>query len=160
MKIGDRVSFEVDGFPVHGEIVEVVASNQRPTYKGHYSFSETEFKDTPYSGLSFVVVAGNKMTWKSRARLTLIPSETEQLAQDMSNFVNCIGNDVNDVVKILAQEHRTLQQGITRFCVAWLVECANKYDQKDFDLRNEASAQLGKKFTEKTTVVDRALPFI
>lgn len=89
--------------------------------------------------------------------------ETEdaiELAQMFSKFVNSIGNHVGDVVQVLSRDHRTLQQGVTRFCVAWLEECNRKRQERDYDLRNEASAELGKKFVEKIPPENRALPFI
>lgn len=86
--------------------------------------------------------------------------EAKELAEALSKYVNGMGNNVNDVVDHLAQDHRTLQQGITKFCVAWLERCAQKHRDGDFDLRNEASAELGAKFIERMTPAERAMPFI
>lgn len=86
--------------------------------------------------------------------------EAKEVAQALSSFVNGIGNNVGDVVDHLSCDHRTLQQGVTRFCIAWLERCAKKHDEKDFDLRNEASAELGKLFMERTNSQERAMPFI
>jgi len=44
--------------------------------------------------------------------------EAKEVADAMSKYVNGMGNNVRDVVEHLSQDHRTLQQGITRFCVA------------------------------------------
>lgn len=81
-------------------------------------------------------------------------------ARNLSDFVNGMGNRVEDIVAELKNEHRTLQQGITKFCVKWLEQCAKNHDDNLFDLRNEASCKLGKAFVDRTTVQERALPFI
>ena len=86
--------------------------------------------------------------------------EAKEVAGVLSHFVNGIGNKVGDVVNELAGDHRTLQQGITRFCVAWLEECAKKHKENDFDLRNQASCELGKAFVERIDTRERAMPFI
>lgn len=87
-------------------------------------------------------------------------SEAQKTAETLSGFVNCYGNSVRDLVKVLSGEHRTIQQGITKFCVAWLEECNRKHNAGNFDLRNEASCQLGKAFVERTEPRERAMPFI
>ena len=86
--------------------------------------------------------------------------EAQKTAEALSGFVNCYGNSVKDLVVVLSGEHRTLQQGITKFCVAWLEECNRKHKDRDFDLRNEASCELGKAFVERTDSRERAMPFI
>lgn len=86
--------------------------------------------------------------------------EAQKTAEALSEFVNCYGNSVKDLVVVLSEEHRTLQQGITKFCVAWLEECNRKHKDGNFDLRNEASCQLGKAFVERTEPRERAMPFI
>jgi hypothetical protein len=86
--------------------------------------------------------------------------EAKLTATALSRFVNSYGNKVEDLVQHVAMDHRTLQQGVTRFCVAWLAECAKMQQTGNFDLRNEASVKLGKAVMEKTTPQERALPFI
>jgi hypothetical protein len=71
-----------------------------------------------------------------------------------------MGNDINEVVGHLASDHRTLQQGFTKFAVAWLEKCAAMHKDGDFDLRNQASCELGKKFVERFERDERLLPFI
>lgn len=85
--------------------------------------------------------------------------ETQEFADRFSRFVNSRGN-IKEVIDILSQDHRTLQQSITRFCVGWLEECAKKHQGGDFDLRNQASCELGKVFVEKIESRERAMPFI
>lgn len=86
--------------------------------------------------------------------------EAKRAAEAMSMFLNRFGIRVDDVVDHLAREHRTIQQRVTKFAVAWLERCAKMQDDGDFDGRNEASAGLGKKFVERTTEQERAMPFI
>lgn len=86
--------------------------------------------------------------------------ESKKVADVFSRLVNGMGNRVEDVVNHLSRDHRTLQQGITKFCVAWLEECDRKHKVVDYDLRNEASAELGMKFVSRITPQERAMPFI
>ncbi len=92
--------------------------------------------------------------------LAEIPKEAAETAQVLSRFVNGMSNDIGHVVAALATDHRTLQQGVTRFAVAWLEKCAEKHEDDDYDGRNEASCELGKKFVERLDRADRALPNI
>lgn len=71
-------------------------------------------------------------------------SEVAAVADTLTDFVNGMGNRVEDVVEKIALSHRTLQQGVTRFAVAWLEKCAAMHKEGDFDLRNQASCELGK----------------
>jgi hypothetical protein len=86
--------------------------------------------------------------------------EAKRVARELSQFVNCMGYKVEDIVEFLNDEHRTLQQGVTKFCVKWLEECAKKHDEGDFDLRNQASAELGRAFVDRINTQERAIPFI
>lgn len=86
--------------------------------------------------------------------------EAEKVARVLSDYVNSMDNKVSDVVEVLSVEHRTLQQGITKFCVAWLEDCARKQTVGQYDLRNEASCKLGKAFVERIKPSERAMPFI
>jgi len=86
--------------------------------------------------------------------------QAQELAESMSRYVNGMGNDVKNVVQHLSNEHRTLQQGITKLCVAWLEECGRKQKVGDFDLRNQASVELGQKFVERLKPEERYMPLI
>ena len=86
--------------------------------------------------------------------------EAKEIAQKMSRYVNGWHNHIDDIVSELSNDHRTLQQGVTRFCVKWLEDCARKEKENLFDLRNEASCKLGKAFVEKISDRERILPFI
>ena len=86
--------------------------------------------------------------------------EISVVADALTDFVNGMGNDVKDVVEKIAQSHRTLQQGVTRFVVAWLEKCDAMHKDGDFDLRNQASCELGKEFMEKFLREKRYMPLI
>ena len=87
--------------------------------------------------------------------------DTEEFARIFSNFVNRLNLDIPVLVERLSFEHRTLQQGITRFAVAWLEKMAEQHDNGDYDLRNEASAKVGKEFVEKVSYENRkGIPFV
>lgn len=87
-------------------------------------------------------------------------ADAKKTAETLSGFINVMGNRIEDLVEHMAQDHRTLQQGFTRLAVAWLVRCAKMHDDGDFDGRNEVSAKLGKKFVERVSESERAVPFI
>lgn len=86
---------------------------------------------------------------------------TEEFARAFSRFVNSFSYSSTGLVDILSQEHRTLQQGITRFAVAWLEKMAQMHDDGDYDLRNESSVKVGKEFVENVSYEARkGIPFI
>jgi len=80
-----------------------------------------------------------------------------EVAKLISSFVNNFGCDEKTFVSTMLREHRTLQQSFTRLCVMWLEELAKS---PDFDLRNEASVLLARRFVQRLDHVDRALPFV
>ena len=78
------------------------------------------------------------------ARLT----EEEQALVDAivdvaGGFASGLKEALEDIACI---EHRTHQQTITRFCKSWLTACGS--EEYGHDGRNDASAELGKKFVE------------
>jgi len=86
--------------------------------------------------------------------------EISAVADTLTDFVNGMCNKVEDVVDKIALSHRTLQQGVTRFAVAWLEKCDAMHKEGDFDLRNQASCELGKEFVEKFPREKRYMPLI
>lgn len=87
--------------------------------------------------------------------------DTKSFAQAFSGFINNLNSDIDGLVITLSREHRTLQQGITRFCVAWLEKMAEHHDTRNYDLRNEASVKLGKEFADNVSYQARkGIPFI
>jgi hypothetical protein len=79
----------------------------------------------------------------------------KDFVDQFSSFVNDMGRPEKEAIELMGREHRTLQQNMTRFCVRWLEHLAK---QTEYDLRNEASVQLAKKFVDE--IEDRHLPFI
>ena len=63
-------------------------------------------------------------------------AEAKNLASAVSNFVNVFGGDNETFVKTLANDHPTLQQGITRLVIRFLRAMAAK---EYVDDRNRAA---------------------
>jgi len=84
--------------------------------------------------------------------------QTKEFAETMSRFANGMRSDIPEAVNILSRDHRTIQQNVTRFAALWLEKMAEHHEKGTYDLRNEASAEMGKAFVE--SVPDRHLPFI
>lgn len=145
-----------------GKVHLVVPANTQP-----FEHVPAGYRLAPYSFKgsimrtheSYVTVVENDLHWPPANALHKV-DEAKELAEAMSKYVNGMGNAVEDVVAHLAQDHRTLQQGITKFCVAWLERCAQKHRDGDFDLRNQASAELGTKFIERMKPEERWMPYI
>lgn len=84
------------------------------------------------------------------------------VAESVSKMLNILGDkeNITEFVAHMANEHRTLQQGFTRLCVAWFEHLAS-LNENQYDLRNEASVKLAKKFIAATgDKYDRGLPLI
>ena len=54
-----------------------------------------------------------------------------------SDFVNCFNPESEKFVRLMAAEHRTIQQAFTKLCLQWLEKVADEDYQTDG--RNEAS---------------------
>lgn len=86
--------------------------------------------------------------WNARA---------QEAAKTIRILVNDMTIDEKAICELLATDHRTIQQGFTRLCVTWLERLA---EQKDYDLRNEKSVELAKRFVERFKITERYLPII
>lgn len=86
--------------------------------------------------------------------------ELEELKYKLSSYLNSYSHKdrIRRLIQELQREHRTLQQVFTGLCVAWLEDLSKRYEEGNYDLRNEASCKLGKEFTAK--IEERSLPFI
>jgi hypothetical protein len=133
-----------------GRIVQVVPAKGRPCHL-------TGVYGAPRNHESYVVEVNGQPYWP-RVKWLNKPNEAEELARAISHFVNLMGNRVEDVVERLSHEHRTIQQGITKLAVDWLEEMGRMHKEGDFDLRNQASAELGKAFMERITIQERSIP--
>lgn len=69
--------------------------------------------------------------------------EAERVVRTVSDFVNGYGHSSTAFVNYMAREHRTLQQGFTRICLAWLKHLAALPDHA-YDLRNEHSVKVAR----------------
>lgn len=83
----------------------------------------------------------------------------EEMAQMLDEFVN--GHDDDESRKAFAEQvtlrtHRTLQQNIMRLFVATLEAWA----EAPYDLRNESTVALAKKFLATGDKYDRHLPYV
>ena len=86
--------------------------------------------------------------------------EPKQFIDSFSKFVNNMNDEPkHEAIELMTREHRTLQQSMTRFSICWLERLA-RYQDVEFDLRNEASVRLAKEFVENIPLEERALPFI
>lgn len=86
--------------------------------------------------------------------------KAQAFARRMTDYLNDLGNrSVPALIDALSREHRTLQQGVTRFCVAWF-EHLSKLEQHQYNARNESSVLLARKFVERIDTYERHLPTI
>lgn len=71
----------------------------------------------------------------------------EQFAREFSNFVNRMAGDTeqDEAIRLLCFEHRTLQQGMVRFCIKFIKAMGDA--PGGTDLRNEAAVSLCRKLT-------------
>ena len=66
----------------------------------------------------------------------------EEIAMNVSGMLNAMGNhNAKEFIKVMGNEHRTLQQRFTQLCFDWLQHC----DTMMTDGRNEASKEIAKK---------------
>lgn len=73
----------------------------------------------------------------------------ETFGESFSVFVNRWSGETDLLADYLStQVHRTLQQGIMRFCMAYIREQAKK-PENHYDLRNEGTVLLSKFIVEK-----------
>lgn len=64
----------------------------------------------------------------------------------IADLLNRFDFDPVKFCQIFRHEHRTLQQSFTRLCVEWLRTCGA--DDYAYDLRNEASHEIGEAVSE------------
>lgn len=71
---------------------------------------------------------------------------TQQAVTVISNFVNSYGHNSDLFNKLMANEHRTLQQSFTKLVLKWLEFAASP--EYRTDRRNEATKQTAQKLLE------------
>ena len=70
-------------------------------------------------------------------------TKAQELAYQMSNFVNSFSSDHQEFISEMNKDHRTLQQSFTKLCLKWIEHCAS--DDYRHDLRNQDSHTTCKK---------------
>jgi hypothetical protein len=73
-------------------------------------------------------------------------NKVQQIAMEMSGFVNSYSNRNKEFNLEMAREHRTLQQNFTKLCLQWIEFVAS--DDYRHDLRNQDSHQTCKAMIE------------
>lgn len=81
--------------------------------------------------------------------------DMQEKVNTVSSLVNSMCFDSKEFARLFTCQHRTLQQNLTRLCVAWLKELSN---MEYFDDRNKASVEFAKSIKEQLDNV--ALPMI
>ena len=84
----------------------------------------------------------------------------KELAKTMINMVNKMDSSDNEqaFVEEIINSHRTLQQSTGKLLLKVFAAWAEVHDSGYYDLRNEATVQLGKTITEATK--DTPIPYI
>jgi len=162
--LGDEVTWQAKGSDYvrtrRGKVVAIIPAGHPAVIPEGYKMAPGSFGGgNSRDHESYVVAVDVDAFWPKVSDIKKV-NKTLELANALSKFVNGMDNKVEDVVDILAGEHRTLQQGITRFCVAWLAECDKMQKAGHYDLRNQASVELGMKFMARMTPQERAMPII
>ena len=87
--------------------------------------------------------------------------QVKKLAQELSNVVNEFERTgVKILIEEMSQDHRTLQQGYTRFALEWLYHLS-QLPEGHYDLRNQASVEIAKKIDKAVDLkYARQLPLI
>jgi hypothetical protein len=70
-------------------------------------------------------------------------NKAQNIAREMSNFVNSFSSDHQAFITEMGKDHRTLQQSFTKLCLKW-IEFVGSDDYR-YDLRNEDSHTTCKK---------------
>lgn len=82
----------------------------------------------------------------------------QEMQKEMADFLNTFNDSkLEQFVKEMAKEHRTLQQSFTKLCMMWIKALAGT---NDYDGRNEDSVLLARKIIECLSESDMHLPMI
>jgi len=87
--------------------------------------------------------------------------EIKVLAGSLSSLVNGYDSSrVKVLLEEMSQDHRTLQQGYTRFALEWLYHLS-QVPEGNYDLRNQASVEIARKIDKAVDLkYARLLPTI
>ena len=73
-------------------------------------------------------------------------TQAQEVVQNVTDYLNSFSNKNEAFIKEMNREHRTLQQSVTKLCLAWVENCAS--EEYHFDGRNEASHKVSKEVVE------------
>ena len=83
--------------------------------------------------------------------------DAKELGEVVGRAINNYSFSNKDFCKVMAREHRTIQQSFTRLCFEWIKTCA---DMEHFDGRNEDSVMACRKLQKVIEEEDIGLPFV
>jgi len=105
-----------------------------------------------------------ELTWEEQNELADMKCKERirQIVSDLFNELNKMGNEQKlgeFVIDAIRYQHRTLQQNyFGHVILPSIMDFAKRYDEDNFDLRNEMSCRLAKKI--EPVIKDAHLPFI
>lgn len=84
-----------------------------------------------------------------------------EMSRLITDYLNILGDEerIAAFVGAMRREHRTLQQGFTRLCLAWFEYLAT-LSENEVDLRNAASRELARHLIASLPGDHRHLPLI
>lgn len=83
-------------------------------------------------------------------------SEAVKFSEAFSGFVNGSRHSGKRAAALCCREHRTIQQGMMRFCIEFIEQMAHQTT----DPRNESAVNFAKIVMDKTSSKDRAMPCV
>jgi hypothetical protein len=75
--------------------------------------------------------------------------EANQIAHQMSSFLNTFSAKNKEFCEIMAQDHKTLQQRFTALCFEWIKHCSTDEYGQSTDGRNEDTHRVCKMIVEQ-----------
>lgn len=78
--------------------------------------------------------------------------------EHLADTIDILGFKNAEFCEEMSHQDRTTQQNFTRLCSEWLLMCSQP--EYGFDMRNEASHELGVEFIDKIPSRKRYLPLI
>ena len=78
-----------------------------------------------------------------------------QKAENLYGYLNSMGSNYKEFIKVFKSSHRTIQQSFTKLCIMWLQYLS---EQEYYDDRNKASVLFAKSIKEQLDNV--TLPYI
>jgi hypothetical protein len=73
-------------------------------------------------------------------------NKAQNIANEMSGFVNSYSSDQKEFINQMGRKHRTLQQSFTKICLKWIEFVAS--EDYRFDGRNQDSHEVCQKIVQ------------